>query len=257
MEGRFKQGQSLIGQLQETVTELGNEVVQLQATPRYAPPTQVVPPAVPMLRPEDEQTYGADFLDVAQRAALQAVAPQLQRLEQRNQQLERRLQQTSIEGINSALDREVPNWTQINLSPKFKNWLRIRDIYSGRVRQDLLKEAHSAANAARVVSFFKGFLDEEEATGSNEFGQQPSPVSALPVTPQLSLQALSTPGHMRPAQGVDPNQSAANPIWITTGQIKAFYENIRRGVYLGRDADRANDEAIIFDCQRNCRVRDR
>lgn len=259
MEGRFRQSSEQVMTLQGTVSALGDELVQSQSrvpSPQPQFQTPVVPAPVPLLTPQDVETYGEDFLGVAQRAALQAVQPHLNNLEARNRQLEQRLRKNSIQTVESLLDREVPNWPQINLSPRFKSWLRQREIYTGRLRSDLLKEAHQAADAARVLNFFQGFLAEEEATGSTEFssGNQPSPLAATPHTPAIELQTLAAPGHARPAQGASPT-SASDPQWITRGQITEFYTNVRKGVYAGRDADYHNDQAFIFECQRAGRVR--
>jgi hypothetical protein len=258
MEGRFRQSQETLTTLQTNMSEMTEALANLQQRPqvqqRQEPPP---PPLTPLITKEDIDTYGNDFLSVAQRAALEAVRPTLQKLEQRNQNLERQLQNQASRTIELALSNEVPNWEAINVSPKFKSWLRLRDIYSNRVRQDLLTEAHRAADAARVVRFFKGFLAEEEATGSTEFlANQEPPRQAVPPTPSVELTSLAAPGHAKPAVGnLQPDQPANAPIWITRGQITQFYKNVRSGVYAGREQDRMNDEAIIFECQRAGRVR--
>jgi len=262
MEGRFKQVKEQNDTLQGHMTELGEELIRAQSTmarpPVFAPPAPFSPVPTPVqhfVTPQDIETYGEDFLNAAQRAALQAVSPKLQALESRNQQLERKLQKQSMVTIESELDREVSNWPQINLSPRFKNWLRLRDIYSGVVRSKLLNDAHVAGDAARVVSFFKGFLSEEDATGSTEFLPTHEPTrQASPQTPGVELQMLAAPGHARPAAGSQP-QSADGPQWITRGQIKQFFENVRKGVYAGREQDYHNDQAFIFECQSAGRVR--
>ena len=257
MEGRFKQSQEQITSLQTHMTEMGDELLRSQTQRVMAPPPPP-PPVTPPARqvtPQDVETYGEDFLNVAQRAALDAVAPRLAQLETRNQQLERRLQQQSQGSVQSALDAQVPNWQAINLSPRFINWLRIRNVYDNKLRKTLLDDAYKAADSARVVSFFKGFLAEEEATGSTEFlPTQEPPLPAAPHTPAVSLESLSAPGHARPAQGTTP-APANEPIWITRGQIAQFFANVRKGVYAGREQDYHNDQAIIWECQRSGRVR--
>ena len=258
MEGRFRQANEQVMTLQGTVSQLGDELVHTQSrvtTPQPQPHVPVTPAPTPLLTPQDVETYGEDFLNVAQRAALQAVEPKLNQLEAQNNQLRQQLRKSAIQSVESVLDANVPNWLQINLSPKFIQWLKQRDIYSGRLRSALLKEAHQAADAARVLNFFKGFLAEEEATGSTEFlpSSQPSPL-ATPHTPAIELSSLAAPGHARPAQGSSP-ASATDPQWITRGQIAEFFANVRKGVYRGRDQDYHNDQAFIFECQRAGRVR--
>lgn len=262
MEGRFKQVKEQNDTLQGHMTELGEELIRTQSAvarpPVFTPPAPLspVPPQVQhFVTPQDIETYGEDFLNAAQRAALQAVSPKLNALEQQNQALQRKLQKATMVSIEGLLDQQVANWPQINLSPRFKNWLRLRDIYSGVVRSKLLNDAHAAGDAARVVSFFKGFLSEEDATGSTEFLPTHEPTQqASPQTPGVELQTLAAPGHARPAAGSQP-QSADAPQWITRGQIKQFFENVRKGVYAGREQDYHNDQAFIFECQRAGRVR--
>jgi hypothetical protein len=257
MEGRFKQTQATVETLQSSLSEVTAALANTQVRQPVNQQQPVTPtPPVPLITKEDVETYGQDFLSVAQRAALQAVQPTLMKLEQENRRLEQRIQTQANQSIEATLDAEVPNWPQINVSPRFKAWLRLRDVYSRQVRQDLLNQAHKAADAAAVVAFFKGFLREEEATGSTEFltNQQPAQ-PAQPATPSVELQMLAAPGHAKPATGTQPGQSADAPIWITRGQITQFYKNVREGVYAGREQDRMNDEAIIFECQRQGRVR--
>ncbi len=257
MEGRFKQTQETVQTLQSSLSEVSSALAQAQTRPQFQPPP-VSPPAPlpPLLTKEDVDTYGEDFLSVAQRAAMQAVQPMLTKLEQENNRLSRQIQFQASQNIEGALDAEIPNWGEINKSPRWKTWLRLRDVYSRQVRQDLLNQAYKAADAASVLAFFKGFLKEEEATGSTEFltNQQPTHF-ASPATPSVELQMLAAPGHAKPATGTLPGQSADAPIWITRGQITQYYANVRKGVYAGREQDRMNDEAIIFECQRAGRVR--
>ena len=257
MEGRFKQASEQVMTLQGTVTTLGEELVATQssrATLPQPPSLPIAPAPVPLITPQDVETYGEDFLNVAQRAALQAVQPKLTALEQQNNVLRQQLRKSTIQQIETVLDREVPNWPQINLSPRFKEWLRLRDVYSGRLRSELLNEAHRAANAALVLNFFKGFLAEEEATGSTEFLPNTGlSRQAAPHVPAIELTSLAAPGHARPAQGSTP-ASANDPQFITRGQIAEFYANVRKGVYAGREQDYHNDQAFIFECQRAGRV---
>ena len=227
----------------------------MQGQQPSVPPPQL-PPAPPQnfLTPEDHQQYGDDFIGVAQRAALQAVAPKLSELATRNAQLEQRLKRQTVSTMESVLDSQVPSWPAINVSERFKAWLALRDVYSGQVRANMLKAAYTAGDASRVVAFFRGFLDEEEATGNSEFLSSGQPSFGAPPQPAVALQALAAPGHAHPAAANVP-QPDSGPQWITRGQIAAFYDNVRKGVYRGRDADYHNDQAIIMEAQRAGRVK--
>ena len=115
------------------------------------------------LTQEDVQNFGPELLDVAQRAAHHALAPELQRLHDENLQLQDQLNSGAKTTIDQYLDREVPNWRQINVDERFHSWLLQPEPYSGIIRDRLLKDAAHAANAQRVASFFKGFLQEQGA----------------------------------------------------------------------------------------------
>jgi len=111
-----------------------------------------------MLTRQDLDNFGPELLDVAQRAAQHALAPELQRLHDENAALQEQLDSATKMSIDQYLDREVPNWRLINVDERFHQWLLMPDTYSGVIRDRLLKDAAHAANAQRVASFFKGFL---------------------------------------------------------------------------------------------------
>jgi hypothetical protein len=116
-----------------------------------------------MLTRQDLDNFGPELLDVATRAARHALAPELQQLHEENQQLRNEVGRAAKMSIDQYLDREVPNWRQINADERFHSWLLMPDTYSGVIRDRLLKDAAHAANAQRVASFFKGFLQEQGA----------------------------------------------------------------------------------------------
>ncbi len=252
MEGRFNQSQDTIKGLQTTLSEMGAELVAVQQ-PRAV--TSVAPVVQQNVTPKDLADYGEDFLAVVGRVATDVAQPRIAQLEAENRRLSAQMSRQAGSNIYSMLDDKVPNWATINGSPRFKTWLRSRDIYAGRLRQQLLDDAFRAADAARVVAFFQGFLKEEEATGSTEFllNTEPPP-GAAPRNPAVELQTLAAPGHARPAVATSPNSPANEPRYITRGQITQFYANVRAGKYVGREQDRLNDEAFIFECQNAGRV---
>jgi hypothetical protein len=236
-----------LGELQE---KFYNEVVQQQQPQRRTPPK--LPPAQNYLTPEDEQNYGRDLIDVAQRAALQTVAPHLRSLEQRNEDLRRQLAKEQRRSMDQTVEMLVPDFREIDRNPRWHRWLLGIDVLSGRVRQTLLNEAISAGNAPRAASFFKSFLAEEVATGHVQTPTtQPAPA---PREASLSLASLAAPGRARPATGGDASLPADKPIY-TRALVKQLYEQQRKGAYIGREAEWARLEADIFAAQREGRFR--
>lgn len=260
MQGRYKQQGDTIKLLQTQLMEMGDEVQRLTAalTTRTAPVTAPVtaPPLTPQVRKEDVDNFGQDLIDVAKRAALEATAPQLTKLEQENEALKKRLHTKAVQDVYSALDRDVPDWRQINSNPRFKLWLRLPDIYSRTIRGKLLSEAFGAADAARVVEFFKGFIRDEVAVGQIEPepvpGAQP-PAQPAPRQPAMSLEAIASPRGARPATEVAPSQGD-KPVY-THAQIKKFYDDVRRGAWIGREADKMRIEQDMIAAQNEGRIR--
>ncbi len=258
MRGRFEQSQRTIGSMQEQMSELGDELVrtqQLLTQPqRRQQAPQPAPQPVQVLTDEDKATYGPEFLEVVKRAAAEVVQPQIQRVERQTQQVNQRVVQQTQAGVYQTLGEEIPNWQAINNSPRFKEWMRLPDLYSGVVRGKLLRDAFQAANAPRVVAFFRGFLAEEVATGQqpDPTGQQPAPQPPA-RTPAVPLESLAAPGRARPATG-DTSTPADKPVF-TRAQIAFFYSQAGRQSYVGREDDRKRDENALFLAQREGRVK--
>jgi hypothetical protein len=152
------------------------------------------------LAQRDVDNFGSEMVDLAQRAAAHALTPELQRLRDENQPLQDQLNSTAKVAIDQALDAAVPNWREINQSEEFHRWLLLPDVLSGVVRDRLLKDAVAAADAPRVINFFRGFL----AQG----GAAPRPAG------QASNRARAAPSGQRT---------------YTSEQIRALSSAYRRG----------------------------
>jgi len=123
---------------------------------------------------EDEQNFGPELLDVAIRAARHGLGPEIERLHAENEELRDEVSRTAKMGIDQYLDVHVPNWRQVNVDPRFHQWLLMPEPYSGIVRDRLLKDAAHAANAPRVAGFFQGFLREAGGAGQAPVGPAPA-----------------------------------------------------------------------------------
>lgn len=251
MKGRWEQSQRTIGSMQEQMSQLADELMRTQQmiTQRQAEPE---PAPQKYITPDDVETFGDSFIDVAKRAAQEAVAPELNALRQENQSLKQQVTKSAKMTVAQTLDRDVPNWREVNRNPRFKTWLNLRDIYSGEIRKKLLDVADKAADAPRIVAFFKGFIADEQATGQME----PAPRAEPQVAPRqaaVALETLTAPGRARPASG-SATTPAEKPIF-TRAQISKFYSDVRAGFYNGRAAEKDRFEQEVFAAQREGRVR--
>lgn len=254
MQGRYNQAATSLGAMQEQMSELSDELMRTQQAPqpRQVPQQQPQAPQ-PLVTDEEIKTYGPELIDVIQRAARAAISPDLQNLHNGVTQVNQRVQQVSAGGLYATLDQQVPEWRQINVNPRFKGWCGLRDVYSGAVRGSLLRAAFQAADAPRVVAFFKGFLSEEQATGQLPDPSLQPPVPLVPRTAAIPLESLTAPGRAHPAGG-EQSLPVDKPVF-TRSQIAAFYSAVRQGQFAGRENDKNVTEQAIFLAQREGRVR--
>jgi hypothetical protein len=175
-----------------------------------------------MITRDDVDSYGSELIEMTQRAALDAVAPQLQRLHAENQQLRAMAARAQNSEIQRGLDQSVNGWRDTYADPRFSQWLQSPDDYSGAARSQLLRDAVNKGDTARVAAIYRGF--------QQEVGQH-------------------APAYQR-TQSRQP-ASGGKPIY-TREQIKRLYEERR----LGRisDANWALREADIIAAGREGRV---
>jgi hypothetical protein len=112
------------------------------------------------LTEQDYADYGSDFINMTRRAAVDAVGPELQRLQAENRHLQQMAQRSNTATIQAALDREVPDWHSIYQNEAFAEWLSEQDPYSTATRSQLLRDAVIKGDGGRVVRIYRGFERE-------------------------------------------------------------------------------------------------
>jgi hypothetical protein len=132
------------------------------------------------LTPQDYADYGSEFLDMTRRAAVDAVGPELQRLNAENQHLRAMAQRSQRADIERALDNSGIDWHAVYNDPRFSQWLSEQDPYNDGTRSQHLRRAVAAGDANRVVRFYQGFLTEAGHHASA--GHQRSYQSRSPAT---------------------------------------------------------------------------
>jgi hypothetical protein len=181
---------------------------------------------------DDYNSYGPDLVDLSQRAAKHALAPELQRIQQQNAELQRRLAVESRRRLDAAVAAAVPNFQSIDADPRWHRWLLGIDSLSGRVRQTLLNDAINSGSDQRIAHFFRTFEREHGSPSSS------------------GTQAANT---TRPTPfGTRPN-SIGNRTY-TRQQIHDLYEKKRRGDYAKRPEEWARIEQDIFNAQHESRI---
>jgi len=245
LHGRYMVQTNQITTLTDEVRNLQNVIASMSAV---APVAQMQQISTERLVTEEEAAdYGTDFLNVVGRQARQEIAPILSQIQQRLDGLSGAQAQTVRLTLNQTLDSALPSWRKINEDPNFISWLGLPDPYSGAIRMDMLRTAHSQGNANRVLAFFNGFLDEGAAVAP---AGQKEPVVPAPA-PKVSLQTLAAPGRAKAAAATPAPEE--KPV-ITRADIASFYANVAAGNYRGKDALKAQHEEFIFSAQREGRI---
>ena len=241
MRGRWAQSQQMVGTLQEQLRNLSAQVAQLAQRPPEPPKK--------LLTPEDEKAYGPELLDVMRRGAQEALRPELEDVKRQQAEITRREQKLQNQMVLNSLDTSMPDWRTVNNSDEFKAWLSLPDVYSNRVRHEMLLEAFHAAAVPRILAFFNNYLAEAKATGQLP---APSPAQAQSREATIPLATLAAPGRAQPASET-PKLPGAEP-HFTEEQVAEFYSHKGMQRYIGREADRKADEQLIFEAQKAGRI---
>jgi len=235
---------------------------------RAAPPPSLV-------TPKEVTEFGADLYDFVKRAAQEVVAPQVHSLEERFRPVAQTVQnlapavqqnaenqartasEVAHERMCNGLDDMAAGWEEVNNSPEFHAWLDEQDPYAGAKRGAMLAQAYGSGDVTRVAAFFTGFTKEHAAVAPS--GEQPQPAGQGtppgPI-PNVSLASLAAPGTGvgGPQSAGTPNESGQQRVY-TRSEIATFYEDVRKGAYRGRDADKQAIERDIFNAQKTGRLR--
>lgn len=253
--------------LQEQVTATNALLASLGGqAQRPASGASASPQPVRLVKDEEIREYGADLIDVVQRAAREAVMPEVERrIDQRVQPVVQKIenvanQSTSVAqrivkqdqaSVHRLLTESVPNWQQLDTDEGFIGWLDQQDPFSGRTRGEMLNEAYRSLDGPRVVAFFKGYLNEHAAVTPPASG---ATAASQGASPQPRLEDMVVPGV--PKAGAAGAQDGANNkrIWSRT-EIGKFYHDKQQGLYRSDPKKAAAIEADIFSAQREGRVR--
>ena len=260
LQGRFETERKASQSMADRLQHMENLIAAMQAQGAQAPeerPAAAVPKVKPKLVTEQEAAdYGEEMLTVVGKRAREEFSPEFEELGERIKRLEgsvsgvgKFIDQNQQQTVYQGLDEHVPDWRMINKHDAFKAWLTMPDPFSGRRRQDMLKEAYDRHETGRVVAFFRGFLSE--ATGT-----PPEPSSPGNSAPQSngsgkpSLEDFAAPGRARSA----PQQLPPDKPVYTTASIAKFMDDKRTGKYRGREAEAEAIERDIYQAQHEGRL---
>ena len=250
------------GSLRTQISSLERVIAAIQ--PREPAPAAHTPATtVAEVPKEDVDTFGDDLVAASRRWARAEFAGTVKELQEEIRTLRgetatiKTSQQQSVQSsaqnhVMMNLDKDPllgSTWRVTNTDPAFwRDWLGQPDPFSGQPRNELIRNAFAAGDFPRVAAFFRAYASEH--TGS----QQPVPIATqtTPVEGRPTLEELAAPG-----QGtghVQPGAPAEKRIW-SAQNITAFYRDVQRGVFQGRDADKLRLEQDIIAATREGRIK--
>jgi hypothetical protein len=257
-QGRLEKATSRIGEMSEQIASMQRSMQDLQARVQGSAEPQSKTYAK-LITPEEEEEFGQEFLDVVGRKAQELIEPlkadyemKFGRLEQQVKGVNGFVHQNVRDSLETTMDRDVPNWRDINYQPEFLDWLKLPDPYSGGIRMNMLKAAYDQNDTARVRAFFKGFLAEEAATTPAGYQPDRNPQPAAGGTGKIPLESLAAPGRAKSAAA---NGAPTEKPVFTRAQITQFYLDKTNGRFRGRESEAARIEQQIFEAQNEGRIR--
>lgn len=239
--------------LQAQVTQLTGQVSELTAKLNDASkpadtPKPAVAPAPKLVTDKDIDNFGPDLIDLIGRKAREIAAEQtgeivgeLQTLRAENAALKAKVEgaeqtvaKTSFETFIGKLRERIPDLDEVNATQSFLDWCMGEDELRGGQRQQILAAAMEAQDVQRVVNFVNAW----RATQS----PPPAPASAPAKDPKVEAEFRSqvAPGSSK----TPPSPPPAPKVW-KAAEINAFYADVTRGKYRGRDAEFNAIEAEI------------
>ena len=236
-------------QLNGRVSQLEQLLSSMSAAPAPAAQTS----AERLVTDKDVEEYG-ESIDVMRRVSQEETRKHQTRIDELEQHL-RTLQTNIVPRIEHVAQRQamsaeqtfwaelstvVPSWRDVNANPAFHTWLLDVDPLTGLTRQAHLDDAQRNLDVRRVASIFSIWQGSD--------GQSVAQPTRSAAASQLDRQV--SPGRSR--SGSVPTVNA--PKTYTRADITKFFDDVRKGVYKGREDERNRIESDIFAAERESRI---
>lgn len=229
LQGKYDKETSRLMGAAQALQEENNRLLRRLEEARQAP---AAPPAnVPRetqfdltaVSQKEREEYGDELITLMAKISKANGGAEIERLTRELNQLKGQMQQTSsavgqslLEKVYVELDRWNPNWTVVNNSQEFLDWLGQADIISGQVRNNGLQNAFKAGDAHRVVGIFKAFVEEDARNRGNP----------APTPPPVDKNSLLAPGQPRGQTPPAPNGTGKKQ--FTEQEVEDFYSRVQR-----------------------------
>jgi hypothetical protein len=238
-------------QMNQRVSQLEQLISSLSA-PQQGQPAQGT--AARLITDKDTEEYG-DSIDVMRRAAREELSEAYREIADLKRTV-MQVQTNVVPKVESVVQRQaltaentfwselsaiVPDWREINANQGFHSWLLEVDPLSGMNRQTYLDVAQGQLDAYRVGEFFRTW----QSSNGNSAAQQPRNVAATQLEKQIA------PGRGRTTSSATTGNEAKS---YSRTDIAKFFDDVRKGMYKGKEQERDRIERDIFAAQREGRI---
>lgn len=246
-QGMLRSHQQKVEQLIEQNKLLSQQIQAMQAAPSPNTLSNNVTAEDLQVHVSNLATeFGEDFTTALQQVVRgelsNAFAQRLAPMEQKVETVARDGEELRRARFAQELDGAAPAWRKINGTPEWNHWLDTSvEGMSGKTYRELFDDANNGWDLGRIAMFFNHY--------SQTNGMDAAPAAA-PVDPRTGLVA---PGRGAAAPSVPPDKGGQK-VW-SNRDIEAFYAAVRRGEYVGKEAEQARIEADMFEANRSGRLR--
>lgn len=234
-----------LSQLEQLLSTLSSQPMPMAATSA----------AERLVTDKDVEEYG-DSIEVMRRVTKEEVSTANRRIAElehmirqmqtsvlpRVEQVAQRQAATAEQTFWSDLTAAVPHWRDTNADQKFHNWLLEVDPLTGLTRQTYLEDAQRSLDVRRVASIFSTW----QVISGQSVAQPTRAAQASELDRQVS------PGRGRSSGGASATSN--NTKTYSSRDIAKFFDDVRKGTYRGREAERDRIERDIFAAQRENRI---
>jgi len=199
-----------------------------------------------LLMDKDLEEYG-DSIAVMRRAARAEVQAEMEAMRREIAQFQTNVI-PKVEGVVqrqalsaeqsfwTELTNQVPDWREINAAQGFHDWLLEVDPLTGSNRQTYLDLAQNQLDARRVAEFFRTWQAQSGTTVAHQTRSAAASQLEKQIAPGRGRTSTST------TSGTD------NPTF-TRAEVAKFFDEVRKGLYKGREQERDRIERAIFAAQ--------
>ena len=140
------------------------------------------------------------------------------------------------------LNRDVPDWPQVNKDPEFITFLQAPDPNYPGTKLQSIQAAYDACDFTTVIGHFRDFKESRKAAAPAGATPPPNPASQPnQPTPKPEGEKPPEEKYLAPPKGGRGGTPSGVPL-VTPGDLAKFYDGARRGLWGPIDGEKFRKE---------------